>query len=174
MVGSSPRMRGAPYRLAGDVPELGIIPADAGSTVACPIEQIPHADHPRGCGEHGPQGPAGLGLTGSSPRMRGAHSIALGLLDWYGIIPADAGSTSRMHMLPMVRQDHPRGCGEHQLPAWLLCWLSGSSPRMRGARRVTVATIPMVRIIPADAGSTGTGSTAMCSGQDHPRGCGEH
>ena len=52
------------------------------------------------------------------------------------------------------KADHPRGCGEHLYNSSFLPYLKG--------------------IIPANAGSTGTGSTAMCSGQDHPRGCGEH
>ena len=50
--------------------------------------------------------------------------------------------------------DHPRGCGEHQA-SWN--WIDrtvGSSPRMRGALWVLVAVVVILRIIPADAGST--------------------
>ena len=51
---------------------------------------------------------------------------------------------------------------------------SGSSPHTRGAPpgRLSPARIP--RIIPAYAGSTGTGRTLFCGGTDHPRIRGEH
>ena len=50
--GSSPRMRGALGVGGGHIAGVGIIPADAGSTVAAsPPRQQPW-DHPRGCGEH--------------------------------------------------------------------------------------------------------------------------
>ena len=50
--GSSPRMRGAQTAelLAHD--ELGIIPADAGSTSSHSVHLVIVEDHPRGCGEH--------------------------------------------------------------------------------------------------------------------------
>ena len=73
-----------------------------------------------------------------------------------------------------ARQDHPRGCGEHRTRR---CWPaqhSGSSPRMRGALTDNADNRMMIRIIPADAGSTaGLHQAAHCKG-DHPRGCGEH
>ena len=50
--GSSPRMRGA-LAVDSDGRLLhGIIPADAGSTLASLSPCAPAVDHPRGCGEH--------------------------------------------------------------------------------------------------------------------------
>ena len=51
--------------------------------------------------------------SGSSPRMRGAQTILRTVLCCVGIIPADAGSTTR-------QAGGPHG-------------MLGSSPRMRGA-----------------------------------------
>ena len=45
---------------------------------------------------------------------------------------------------------------------------------MRGALHASSSSVSMVRIIPADAGSTRTGMIWRRPRQDHPRGCGEH
>ena len=50
--GSSPRMRGARYRNVLKNPQIGIIPADAGSTLSSWTYSFRVKDHPRGCGEH--------------------------------------------------------------------------------------------------------------------------
>ena len=95
--GSSPRMRGA-----HDSTTLGqaverIIPADAGSTPWCQSILSPYVDHPRGCGEHGKLYIRAWSNGGSSPRMRGALPLLVRGHMGRGIIPADAGSTRRLH-----------------------------------------------------------------------------
>ena len=50
----------------------------------------------------------------------------------------------------------------------------GSSPRMRGARRLRRLICMANGIIPADAGSTAPVSMTGRRTRDHPRGCGEH
>ena len=72
----------------------GIIPADAGSTTACPAALSHAPDHPRRCGEHKSVDLAVLGGAGSSPQMRGALAVESIAVVVVGIIPADAGSTS--------------------------------------------------------------------------------
>ena len=52
--------------------------------------------------------------------------------------------------------------------------MPGSSPRMRGALYIRLPDTRVVRIIPADAGSTASMSSRPTRTQDHPRGCGEH
>ena len=52
--------------------------------------------------------------------------------------------------------------------------LSGSSPRIRGALRLHHPPRLVLRIIPADAGSTTFASPIGKEPQDHPRRCGEH
>ena len=131
--GSSPRMRGALCANLALGIRVGIIPADAGSTLASRMANYFAEDHPRGCGEH-PWGGAGNDEPeGSSPRMRGAQAIIpmIGLPS--RIIPADAGSTGKLQRPDHVGQDHPRGCGEHRSGCQRKQGRRGSSPRMRGA-----------------------------------------
>ena len=51
---------------------------------------------------------------------------------------------------------------------------SGSSPRMRGAQTKHSSAPCLMRIIPADAGSTAQDGWRSQIRRDHPRGCGEH
>ena len=133
---------------------VGIIPADAGSTLA------QHAGDPKG--------------PGSSPRMRGAQTIMKTITAVKRIIPADAGSTEKRRDELIVQADHPRGCGEHFLWTVYVSPRNGSSPRMRGALNHRLTGLVDVRIIPADAGSTRHRLQCSSRAQDHPRGCGEH
>ena len=132
--GSSPRMRGA-QKVPANMPlVVGIIPADAGST----LQQIQIAaqdkDHPRGCGEHRGNLGGRYRKPGSSPRMRGALRVANKNDLRLRIIPADAGSTRRTGGKHNTKRDHPRGCGEHNPSMSLPVAIRGSSPRMRGAQ----------------------------------------
>ena len=52
--------------------------------------------------------------------------------------------------------------------------LQGSSPHMRGARRLVGLTLVLMGIIPAYAGSTSRKHGEGLSARDHPRICGEH
>ena len=106
--------------------------------------------------------------------MRGAPALRNKFYDALGIIHADAGSTVSLDCEFCVFVDHPRGCGEHTVWIILIFLKAGSSPRMRGAHETVVSRILILRIIPADAGSTKTGYGTDCAPQDHPRGCGEH
>ena len=94
-------------------------------------------------------------------------------LEWR-IIPADAGSTCGPGRVFGQNADHPRGCGEHLPSARLTYAVSGSSPRMRGARNAERLASFLGRIIPADAGSTLPITSTLKGNRDHPRGCGEH
>ena len=72
------------------------------------------------------------------------------------------------------KPDHPRGCGEHfECYSVYYCDM-GSSPRMRGALVRSPESTFIVRIIPADAGSTCVSWLYKALCKDHPRGCGEH
>ena len=73
-----------------------------------------------------------------------------------------------------MTEDHPRGCGEHELNILYHYLDTGSSPRMRGALLHRFDAVPGQRIIPADAGSTVSGRRGFFLPRDHPRGCGEH
>ena len=173
-VGSSPRMRGAQRGAHRPWVKTGIIPADTGSTSTVTRGQFKGKDHPRGCGEHDTDDELRVTLEGSSPRMRGAPGCGRLGHDRRGIIPADAGSTFISCLAWPPSEDHPRGCGEHQTVRHRVDLSLGSSPRMRGARAISFSTRSILRIIPADAGSTADEIRADCVVRDHPRGCGEH
>ena len=172
--GSSPRMRGARRRSRLARPAGGIIPADAGSTLPWNRRTCKQWDHPRGCGEHQAWPAWYKSQRGSSPRMRGAPWYLLLQRATSRIIPADAGSTCVNYARAGVVRDHPRGCGEHQVPFGLVFDDEGSSPRMRGALKSGPTLMPTPWIIPADAGSTMAPSVLCSPRRDHPRGCGEH
>ena len=172
--GSSPRMRGALLKFISASPKPGIIPADAGSTQSAHISRVCGTDHPRGCGEHKRDDVIFDIALGSSPRMRGALAITVQQFDRQWIIPADAGSTINLPSRSTSRADHPRGCGEHNIPTVIHGEGKGSSPRMRGARPSQAGCLPGPRIIPADAGSTTIRAANANYDRDHPRGCGEH
>ena len=75
------------------------------------------------------------------------------------IIPAHAGSTSYKVVQDPEGGDHPRTCGEHMISNLTQVWVQGSSPHMRGALHAGADEDELHRIIPAHAGSTGTGVT---------------
>ena len=167
-------MRGAREIIRGIKHEIRIIPADAGSTCQGSSNAKEYRDHPRGCGEHPTTFSRTLYDEGSSPRMRGARPVCRARGFDPGIIPADAGSTHSSASFAQSRRDHPRGCGEHHPVAGIIDQIEGSSPRMRGAQSRIMSAVGLLRIIPADAGSTIRCRNPSASSPDHPRGCGEH
>ena len=152
----------------------GIIPAHAGSTRRIVSTSSRVWDHPRACGEHEINGRTMTAYEGSSPRMRGALKLLKRLGAGLGIIPAHAGSTPPSCRHTRASGDHPRACGEHPLLHIAMPAETGSSPRMRGARRNHEQADRQAGIIPAHAGSTLSASSFMAVRPDHPRACGEH
>ena len=94
-------------------PKTGIIPAYAGSTCHVRESGVRYWDHPRVCGEHLASRFANSTHAGSSPRMRGAPFTRQSAYGLQGIIPAYAGSTTKMASAAYMMRDHPRVCGEH-------------------------------------------------------------
>ena len=106
--------------------------------------------------------------------MRGTRTIGgMGILK-HGIIPAYAGNTTAAAALPLMLEDHPRVCGEHQACGGPTDLSAGSSPRMRGTLRGGKGRARERGIIPAYAGNTGIGEIVIDAVEDHPRVCGEH
>ena len=69
--GSSPRMRGKPFRKTAFSGIPGLIPAYAGKTVVKHATKAVGPAHPRVCGENQDENILNLTQAGSSPRMRG-------------------------------------------------------------------------------------------------------
>ena len=166
-------MRGTQPGDEVEVELRGIIPAYAGTPIACRILSAPagiipayagntaryrnlrklYWDHPRVCGEHRPVSESAQTLLGSSPRMR----------------------EHRQHGLHGRHQvDHPRVCGEHHMPFPQQSGPAGSSPRMRGTLNYPSGDAEAAGIIPAYAGNTSIEHRKRRWNWDHPRVCGEH
>ena len=113
------------------------------------------------------------GRARSSQRVRGAERLyALDdLLE--GNIPACAGSSRSARHQCGGRRDHPRACGEQELPFAALVLLTGSSPRVRGTANGRDQAEAMPGIIPARAGSSQWRLRCPLPCRDHPRACGE-
>ena len=91
-----------------------------------------------------------------------------------GIIPAYAGNTTSRAAPCPDAWDHPRVCGEHTGVGAANVTAKGSSPRMRGTRKIAARYEKLTGIIPAYAGNTSNVRSSMVSTWDHPRVCGEH
>ena len=152
--GSSPRVRGTHDPLQGARAQHRFIPACAGNSrcARSPCRRRPV--HPRVCGEllpvtHG----TGRG-NGSSPRVRGTRAPCGGEGLGHRFIPACAGNSHVVEQLPSERPVHPRVCGE--LHRWHvgLADSTGSSPRVRGTRRLNHVCRRPRRFIPACAGNS--------------------
>ena len=172
--GSSPRMRGTLQTWLGGLVFRGIIPAYAGNTTNCWGCRNRSRDHPRICGEHALAGIMFSWRPGSSPRMRGTRQERVERRGRLGIIPAYAGNTRRESTAAQYPEDHPRVCGEHQLVPSQMYGPVGSSPRMRGTRRLHRLLCRRPGIIPAYAGNTFQALRLLHPRWDHPRVCGEH
>jgi len=92
-LGSSPRARVARVIVRAPLPQVGIIPACAGSTAVTAAGSANPRDHPRVRGEHDFRHGSEWEGQGSSPRARGALEFRAGCVRVPGIIPACAGST---------------------------------------------------------------------------------
>ena len=192
--GSSPLARGARGCVLALLLAERIIPACAGSTGGAELELGVDGDHPRLRGEHPLRTPLMAGHRGSSPLARGAPLGVREHAPIGGIIPACAGSTPRRGARRRGPGDHPRLRGEHEGDWFEAVSFVGSSPLARGAPSRAAASVKLLRIIPACAGSTVlaavqgaaleiipacAGSTYLTycpviSSWDHPRLRGEH
>ncbi len=111
-VGSSPRVRGTPMRIAWVVSRFRFIPACAGNANAVR---------------------RGLRTAcGSSPRVRGTHFCSRSMPVNSRFIPACAGNAHRRGLGPRHISVHPRVCGERRRSMNACALRHGSSPRVRG------------------------------------------
>ena len=193
--GSSPRMRG---KLVQAIPQLigmRLIPAYAGKTETPRRSGASPGAHPRVCGENDCEKIAALFQLGSSPRMRGKHSLYWFCVRPIGLIPAYAGKTPSQLVSSSPLTAHPRVCGENtpgqaiqdfsDLAHPRVCGenatldranarVLGSSPRMRGKPRPQSRDRSGCRLIPAYAGKTGYEDIYATLTVAHPRVCGEN
>ena len=111
---------------------------------------------------------------GSSPPVRGAHTVCPIPRRPAGLIPARAGSTCGQATGRCRRRAHPRPCGEHVDASPASSKEPGSSPPVRGALDSRSAWPGRAGLIPARAGSTILSLDLLVCSWAHPRPCGEH
>ena len=192
--GSSPRVRGTrrprPMRRA----PRRFIPACAGNSTAGRRAARAARVHPRVCGElvrarrrarrahrfipacAGNSGDGDPGLShrdGSSPRVRGTRRGEARLRGRLRFIPACAGNSYSKSFSVAAITVHPRVCGELSPRPAQGSPALGSSPRVRGTRRVTRVIQLCWRFIPACAGNSLPARPTRRSAPVHPRVCGE-
>ena len=130
-------------------------------------------DHPRLCGEKH-QTPADQSARqGSPPPMRGKVLIPTGMKLRIRITPAYAGKSPAWFPLSGSDWDHPRLCGEKQMPMCGCSAAIGSPPPMRGKVLIPTGMKLRIRITPAYAGKSPAWFPLSGSDWDHPRLCGE-
>ena len=174
MGGSSPRARGTRGRGSARFLPARFIPAGAGNTPPSTGADPATTVHPRGRGEHVMVARPALAMSGSSPRARGTQQTPLANRYPDRFIPAGAGNTCVIAVLPPQPPVHPRGRGEHSGLCLTASWASGSSPRARGTPVRKTHISHMSRFIPAGAGNTGARVVFKDDFAVHPRGRGEH
>ena len=130
-------------------------------------------DHPRLCGEKRVRSVHTFTALGSPPPMRGKGNERTEIFDRDRITPAYAGKSLSCSKRSCSKRDHPRLCGEKQLPQRRLHPPEGSPPPMRGKGFVIFRNIYRNRITPAYAGKSFARNVSEIFLRDHPRLCGE-
>ena len=171
--GSPPRVRGKEHRQRQTVWKDGITPACAGKSWSTTYYTMPVRDHPRVCGEKGPETCKKACGVGSPPRVRGKVSAGATLPRLGGITPACAGKSWSTTYYTMPVRDHPRVCGEKRSAARAVQAAAGSPPRVRGKVPEERGALHRVGITPACAGKSSLACCPWRLHRDHPRVCGE-
>ncbi len=110
--GSPPRVRGKVNSLITNYNNVGITPACAGKSGQGRLYLGVLWDHPRVCGEKRLEAEISGNARGSPPRVRGKACPQLRSVCRCRITPACAGKSKAGSILPLLRKDHPRVCGE--------------------------------------------------------------
>ena len=105
--------------------------------------------------------------------MRGTGERITFIGNTFGITPACAGNSNFWTLMLSRAEDHPRVCGEQDIPCKGGNNDRGSPPRVRGTALAGTQARNIRRITPACAGNSPQGRVALTTEQDHPRVCGE-
>ena len=150
------------------------IPAYAGKTPTTPYRRRESEEHPRVCGENKFLFDTTRDSRGTSPRMRGKPGGLVKAKKIVRNIPAYAGKTASLLVLPCLTMEHPRVCGENRRRPSCVSKGLGTSPRMRGKQYRKRERFSRDRNIPAYAGKTSSHIGLTGGSQEHPRVCGEN
>ena len=152
--GSPPRVRELLFILLFNLLDNRITPACAGITLCNDRNTKSSRDHPRVCGNYrGLQADRGPG-QGSPPRVRELPVLAYPDMPEIGITPACAGITESEGCKRLLKQDHPRVCGNYRNNLPGRSTRAGSPPRVRELLLQKRGEVALPRITPACAGIT--------------------
>ena len=171
--GSSPRVRGTGWAVAGQRKRHRFIPACAGNRLHQSQPPLQIAVHPRVCGEQASKHGADWEKLGSSPRVRGTDDVLPDTREVSRFIPACAGNSLFTWQNRPTVAVHPRVCGEQNSNNARGVACRGSSPRVRGTAFLAASFARFQRFIPACAGNSRPGSFQPRILPVHPRVCGE-
>ena len=157
-----------------DAELVGLTPAWAGNTRTVRPDRICPRAHPRVGGEHVAGGVGDIAKSGSPPRGRGTHDLAVHYRDNSGLTPAWAGNTERPQTSERRWWAHPRVGGEHERQLADAGDDPGSPPRGRGTLRRRPRRSSERGLTPAWAGNTRTAASSRTCSSAHPRVGGEH
>ena len=174
IAGASPLTRGKRIDHTLGIYSLGRIPAHAGKTSRGRRAHARWGAHPRSRGEnvYGVRHIPGCG--GASPLTRGKHLPLDAPGNGPGRIPAHAGKTANMMMVPFRGWAHPRSRGENEHDHGRDDVHAGASPLTRGKRSSMMLHAPKSGRIPAHAGKTEAPPPGGASTPAHPRSRGEN
>ena len=152
----------------------GLIPARAGTTDAGHAAAVIDGAHPRSRGDHLYHYCRRCRHGGSSPLARGPLYDGDDLLGFLGLIPARAGTTTRIPPPGLIWRAHPRSRGDHGCPSRRASDARGSSPLARGPHCREGKRPELPGLIPARAGTTPRSLPGPRSRWAHPRSRGDH
>ena len=161
--GSPPPMRGKVAGIAALIAIFGITPAYAGKSMMPASDVQRSTDHPRLCGEKIVSSVMLYPSIGSPPPMRGKAVLRTTFSHTHRITPAYAGKRPYNRRKTLVRQDHPRLCGEKVRQSRTCGNGQGSPPPMRGKGELQRVAWSTVGITPAYAGKRKHFPTRRCS-----------
>ena len=174
VLGSPPLTRGPPRSNISSNGNSRITPAHAGTTRKVNVSQSWKRDHPRSRGDHDHRDNLNIIHKGSPPLTRGPLGARTCECCAHRITPAHAGTTNFRDCSSGISADHPRSRGDHTPLQTLRVVLKGSPPLTRGPRIGPSLSLIEMRITPAHAGTTNSGSKTAVFHGDHPRSRGDH
>ena len=172
--GSSPLTRGKLRAFWRRRSRLRLIPAHAGKTNTASRSPTRTRAHPRSRGENHENVGLDKTIGGSSPLTRGKLCGIVTLQLKARLIPAHAGKTLPVTVVPISPPAHPRSRGENSDVSWPRATTRGSSPLTRGKRPRRGLSPRRLRLIPAHAGKTSPPMPPHVARAAHPRSRGEN
>ena len=130
--------------------------------------------HPRSRGENVISARAITRGGGSSPLTRGKRQHHHQSPRDRGLIPAHAGKTRKLVVIPEAHLAHPRSRGENGGEDRGASGTAGSSPLTRGKPSGSIVARRSQGLIPAHAGKTQAMAWAQARAEAHPRSRGEN